>query len=340
MPIWSTRKSWTAVAVSRVGGAHVEAEMPCQDASGYFLGSDTLIACVADGAGSARHSDRGSRAAVDEFVASSRSLLKDRDGRSLTGLAMQAFEASRLAVLDVADGDRREYATTLSAVIAVGDDLGVHPDRRHDCRDAETHILKGFEPALAACPRLVWKRHEPDVDIAQVLDFRVRGPAARHHFRAGHVGRSCAYDDQTKRVGAGKLCERRDETLEMLQRAMASGPSDRDGSVGARAVELRAIDLRIDRRWDHGDRVAQPGGVVSEVAVTYHDLTGPPADRRGLAWKFEIAQIAVGPALVAKEDGVVEIEDDRRAARSNAPLDERWSDDRGLTKDVDEIEMA
>ena len=123
MPIWSTRKSWTAVAVSRVGGAHVEAEMPCQDASGYFLGSDTLIACVADGAGSARHSDRGSRAAVDEFVASSRSLLKDRDGRSLTDLAMQAFEASRLAVLDVADGDRREYATTLSGVIAVGDDL-------------------------------------------------------------------------------------------------------------------------------------------------------------------------------------------------------------------------
>nr|WP_289094738.1 S1-like domain-containing RNA-binding protein [uncultured Halomonas sp.] len=59
-------------------------------------------------------------------------------------------------------------------VLAVGDDLGVHADRRNDGGDAESHILKSLEPAFAACPRLVWKWHDPDIDIAQVLDFRLR----------------------------------------------------------------------------------------------------------------------------------------------------------------------
>jgi hypothetical protein len=151
---------------------------------------------------------------------------------------------------------------------------------------------------------------------------------------------SVSDDDQTKRVGTGKLRERRDETLEMLQCAMASGPTDRDRSAGARAVELRAVDFRIDRRWDDGDGVVQSCGVISEVAITGHDMPSPAADRRRFAREFEIAQIAVGPASIAEEHGVVEIEDDRGAARGNAPLDDRWTDDRGLTKDVDEIEMG
>ena len=123
MPIWTTSNSWKAVAASEIGGAHVLAKIPCQDACGYFIDSDTLIACVADGAGSARYSDKGSRAAVDEFVAASQTLLKNSRGRSLKDIALQAFDAARLAVLKVADDDPREYATTLLGIVAKGDDL-------------------------------------------------------------------------------------------------------------------------------------------------------------------------------------------------------------------------
>lgn len=118
-----SQESWRAVAASEIGAAHVLAETPCQDACGYFIDSGTLIACVADGAGSARYSDKGSRAAVDEFVSASRDLLKDGTGHSLTDIVSQAFEKSRMAVLKIAEGDPREYATTLLGIVAQGNAL-------------------------------------------------------------------------------------------------------------------------------------------------------------------------------------------------------------------------
>lgn len=123
MITWTTKKSWLAVAVSRIGAAHVQSEIPCQDASRCFVDSDTLIACVADGAGSARHSDKGARAAVDRFIDASRDSLKDGDAKNLTDVVLHAFEESRQAVLKVAGDNPREYATTLLAVVATGKSL-------------------------------------------------------------------------------------------------------------------------------------------------------------------------------------------------------------------------
>lgn len=121
MLTWITRKAWRAVAVSKVGAAHVLADIPCQDTSRCVTDAETLIACVADGAGSARYSDKGSRAAVDKFISASQELLREADDDSLGEVALRAFEESRQAVLEAADGNPKEYATTLLGLVATGD---------------------------------------------------------------------------------------------------------------------------------------------------------------------------------------------------------------------------
>ena len=118
-----SEEAWRAVAASEVGVAHAHTEAPCQDASGFFVDSDTLIACVADGAGSARYSDKGSRAAVHEFVSVSRDLLNGKVEHSLTDIVSQAFERSRMAVQEIAEGNPHEYATTLLGIVAQGNAL-------------------------------------------------------------------------------------------------------------------------------------------------------------------------------------------------------------------------
>lgn len=118
MITWITRRPWRAVAVSKTGVSHAESKIPCQDACRFFTDAGTLIACVADGAGSSRHSDKGSRAAVDSFVRASHDLLDDARGRSLVDIVTTAFEESRQAVAEVADGAPMDYATTLLGLIA------------------------------------------------------------------------------------------------------------------------------------------------------------------------------------------------------------------------------
>ena len=123
MITWITKKSWTAVAASRIGGAHVQSGVPCQDSSRVVVDSGNLIACVADGAGSARHSDKGSSVAVDTFVTVSKDRLKGRKGLDLMEVALQGFEDARQAVLKVAEENPREYATTFLGLIATKDEV-------------------------------------------------------------------------------------------------------------------------------------------------------------------------------------------------------------------------
>ena len=117
----TTKKGWRAVAVSETGAAHIEADMPCQDACRYFIDSDTLIACVADGAGSARLSHRGSQVAADEFVLVAWDSICD--GRDLGDAVLKAFEKARKAVHEVANDNPRLYATTLLGLVATSDEL-------------------------------------------------------------------------------------------------------------------------------------------------------------------------------------------------------------------------
>lgn len=120
---WITRNSWKVVSASEVGITHVQNNVPCQDASKHVVDSETLIACVADGAGSAARSDEGSRVAVEVFVAVSNELLKRNKSGSLEDITSDAFEEARNAVLTIAGNDPRDFATTLSGLIATRDDI-------------------------------------------------------------------------------------------------------------------------------------------------------------------------------------------------------------------------
>ena len=58
--------SWKAVAHASIGVLHVQNDMPCQDYANYRqLEHGVIIGAVADGAGSAKHSDVGARLAVE-----------------------------------------------------------------------------------------------------------------------------------------------------------------------------------------------------------------------------------------------------------------------------------
>jgi hypothetical protein len=59
---------WKIVAASARGSSHEASGQPCQDAHAYRAGEDWFVGVVCDGAGSARHSDRGARHVADTVV--------------------------------------------------------------------------------------------------------------------------------------------------------------------------------------------------------------------------------------------------------------------------------
>lgn len=58
--------AWKGVVRSYIGTRHKQQQQPCQDYGSYFLlnKNDLIVGAVADGAGSAKHSDVGARLAV------------------------------------------------------------------------------------------------------------------------------------------------------------------------------------------------------------------------------------------------------------------------------------
>lgn len=119
--------AWKVVAASVVGTSHARTPVPCQDAAFCrILGGTTLIAAVADGAGSARHSDQGSKLAVKKAVDAVVDALAGapraaRNGTVLTDQqwhhVLQAAMYVALGHIEVAAALRgvpsRELATTL-----------------------------------------------------------------------------------------------------------------------------------------------------------------------------------------------------------------------------------
>lgn len=61
--------AWKAIVRSAVGTQHQQQQLPCQDYGNYcFLDNDALVGAVADGAGSAKHSELGARLAVEKVM--------------------------------------------------------------------------------------------------------------------------------------------------------------------------------------------------------------------------------------------------------------------------------
>ncbi|MBD2522585.1 protein phosphatase 2C domain-containing protein [Nostoc sp. FACHB-133] len=60
--------NWKAVARSEIGTSHQKQGIVCQDYGNYRILDDVIVGAVADGAGSAKHSDIGSRLAVETVL--------------------------------------------------------------------------------------------------------------------------------------------------------------------------------------------------------------------------------------------------------------------------------
>lgn len=61
--------AWRAIVHSAIGTRHQQKQLPCQDYGSYIVQGDTIMGAVADGAGSAKFSDIGSKLAVKTALA-------------------------------------------------------------------------------------------------------------------------------------------------------------------------------------------------------------------------------------------------------------------------------
>ena len=114
---------------SVIGPLHVQIDLPCQDANAYeVLSPEWSVLAVADGLGSAKHSDIGSQTAVKATIDYLRNFISP-NGESepitntdieLPELAAAAIRHARSEVESVADChklDIRKFATTLLVVV-------------------------------------------------------------------------------------------------------------------------------------------------------------------------------------------------------------------------------
>ncbi|CAM2011635.1 PP2C family serine/threonine-protein phosphatase [Acanthopleuribacter pedis] len=111
-----------AVIAGRVRGAgHERTGQPCQDFYFYQWDRDWAVACLADGAGSARFAHIGARRAV--FAAGTLAVNALRRGTTdLTQCTKDALAAARLA-LEQQPAPISDYACTLLLVVQQGDRL-------------------------------------------------------------------------------------------------------------------------------------------------------------------------------------------------------------------------
>jgi hypothetical protein len=61
--------TWLAIVSTAIGVDHIQVDKPCQDSANYKIVDDrTIIGVVSDGMGSAKHSDLGSKLAVEGII--------------------------------------------------------------------------------------------------------------------------------------------------------------------------------------------------------------------------------------------------------------------------------
>lgn len=129
-----TPNSWRVVGSSVRGVSHIKANLPCQDAHEWLvLPSGTLIAAVADGAGSAKESQTGARVAC----------------RTAMDLLAKELAAAGSASAPVEPCLRRAIAAAREAVIAEAEQLKM-PAREL----ASTLMLLAIEPNRATAAQI------------------------------------------------------------------------------------------------------------------------------------------------------------------------------------------
>jgi serine/threonine protein phosphatase PrpC len=115
-------KAWRVSACSVQGVSHIKTDQPCQDANEWRVKDSVLLAAIADGAGSAKESQRGAtlacRTAI-ELLASEFPVPANKSTPELFDFLRKAFSAAREAILAEAKSSNlpiRELSCTLILV--------------------------------------------------------------------------------------------------------------------------------------------------------------------------------------------------------------------------------
>ena len=117
---------WRYIAQSQQGSSHVADDIRCQDSNRVCIvgenAASTLIACIADGAGSAQHSDVGSRIACETVIEKARACFDEHGGfdEMQRDDALIWCEEIQQRIHDAAldrNCSERDLATTLSVAI-------------------------------------------------------------------------------------------------------------------------------------------------------------------------------------------------------------------------------
>lgn len=171
--------------MSIVGTSHVSKNTPCQDSHRYeTLDNGWLVAAVADGVGSAKHSEVASKMACDVFVETCKALItKDTVITDTKAILADAYKAADTKIKDYVYGIQdliTDYDTTLSTVIYDGKHLvyGHSGDGGIVALSFEGDYIKVTEPQKADDGVCViplrageahWEFGECDADVASVL---------------------------------------------------------------------------------------------------------------------------------------------------------------------------
>src|SRR3990172_4741099 len=101
-------------------------------------------------------------------------------------------------------------------VLAMTNDLQVHPHGRHDGGNTQGHELKGLQAAFAARPVVIGKRHDAHVDVAQILSFARSSPGTCLDLDAPNGGWLGAYHQQSEAPMTRQLLESGHDRYQML----------------------------------------------------------------------------------------------------------------------------
>lgn len=137
--VQATQDSWRTFGASVTGKAHLDKDIPCQDAHAHAVVGDVLVAIVCDGAGSARLSEQGAQFVATQTVQALAGRLEqgatvqDLHDGALAGTLAQ-IRAALDDIARAANATLDDYAATVVGVVMgadngfffhLGDGLGV-----------------------------------------------------------------------------------------------------------------------------------------------------------------------------------------------------------------------
>jgi hypothetical protein len=104
---------------SQVGQSHIGKNLPCQDFTWYEESGDVVVAAVADGLGSSKHSDVASKMAAMGAVKFCLSEILKTPSPNYLAIIKQSFDEVLFSIKQQAAGDYDAFDTTLSLVIYI-----------------------------------------------------------------------------------------------------------------------------------------------------------------------------------------------------------------------------